>query len=133
VRVNCNVPFGLHRLLPLIPRSTAANSEVRLDIVLADRVIDLMDERADVAIRLGPMRPSQSILRLQICVHQIQMSPSLPFRNVTGVGGRAAGGRGAPGVAQRPAGARLSGARNRTTCLPSERQLARLVERLSRP
>src|SRR5258706_16399706 len=29
---------------------------------------------------------------------------------------------------QRPAGARLSEARNRTTCLPSERELARLVE-----
>jgi hypothetical protein len=43
---------------------------------------------------------------LSECVHQIQMSPSLPFRNVTAVGGRAAGGRGAPGVAQRPTGAR---------------------------
>jgi hypothetical protein len=36
-----------------------------------------------------------------------------------------------PGVAQRLTVARLSGARNRTTCLPSE--LARLVERLSQP
>jgi DNA-binding transcriptional LysR family regulator len=63
VRVNCNVPFGLHRLLPLIPQFTAAYPEVRLDIVLADRVVDLMDERADVAIRLGPMRPSQLIAR----------------------------------------------------------------------
>jgi DNA-binding transcriptional LysR family regulator len=63
VRVNCNVPFGLHRLLPLIPQFTAAYLEVRLDIVLADRVVDLMDERADIAIRLGPMRPSQLIAR----------------------------------------------------------------------
>jgi hypothetical protein len=30
------------------------------------------------------------------CVHQLQMSPSLPFRNVTVARGRAAGGRGAP-------------------------------------
>jgi DNA-binding transcriptional LysR family regulator len=63
VRVNCNVPFGLHRLLPLIPRFTAAHPEVRLDIALTDRVIDLMDERADVAIRVGSMRPSQLIAR----------------------------------------------------------------------
>jgi DNA-binding transcriptional LysR family regulator len=63
VRVNCNVPFGLHRLLPLVPRFTAAHPDIRLDIVLADRVIDLMDERADVAIRLGPMRPSQLMAR----------------------------------------------------------------------
>ena len=59
VRVNCNVPFGLHRLLPLVPRFTAAHPEVRLDIALTDRVIDLMDERSDVAIRVGSMRPSQ--------------------------------------------------------------------------
>jgi DNA-binding transcriptional LysR family regulator len=63
VRVNCNVPFGLHRLLPLVPRFTAAHPEVRLDIALTDRVIDLMDERADVAIRVGSMRPSQLMAR----------------------------------------------------------------------
>src|ERR1700689_79237 len=63
VRVNCYVPFGLHRLLPLIPRFTAAHPEVRLDIVLTDRVVDLIDERADVAIRVGPMSPSQLIAR----------------------------------------------------------------------
>jgi DNA-binding transcriptional LysR family regulator len=63
VRINCNVPFGLHRLLPLIPRFTATNPDIRLDIVLTDQVIDLMDERADVAIRVGAMRPSQLIAR----------------------------------------------------------------------
>ena len=63
VRVNCYVPFGLHHLLPLIPRFTAAHPEVRLDIVLTDQVVNLMDERADVAIRVGPMRPSQLIAR----------------------------------------------------------------------
>jgi DNA-binding transcriptional LysR family regulator len=63
VRINCNVPFGLHRLLPLIPRFTAAQPDVRLDIVLSDEVIDLMDERADVAIRVGAMRPSQLMAR----------------------------------------------------------------------
>jgi DNA-binding transcriptional LysR family regulator len=63
VRVNCNVPFGLHRLLPLVPRFTAAHPEIRLDIALSDRVIDLMDERADVAIRVGSMRPSQLMAR----------------------------------------------------------------------
>jgi DNA-binding transcriptional LysR family regulator len=31
--------------------------------VLTDQVIDLMDERADVAIRVGPMRPSQLMAR----------------------------------------------------------------------
>jgi len=43
------------------------------------------------------------------CVHQIQMSPSLPFTNVTARWrGWAAGGRGARGVAQRPTSARCT-------------------------
>jgi DNA-binding transcriptional LysR family regulator len=63
VRINCNVPFGLHRLLPLIPRFTATHPDIRLDIVLTDQVIDLMGERADVAIRVGTMRPSQLMAR----------------------------------------------------------------------
>jgi DNA-binding transcriptional LysR family regulator len=63
VRINCNVPFGLHHLLPLIPRFTAAHPDIRLDIVLTDQVIDLMDQRADVAIRVGAMRPSQLMAR----------------------------------------------------------------------
>ena len=63
VRVNANVPFGLHHLLPLVPGFLARHPEVALDIVLTDRVIDLLEERADVAIRTGPVRSSQLIAR----------------------------------------------------------------------
>jgi DNA-binding transcriptional LysR family regulator len=63
LRVNSNVPFGLHHLLPLAPRFMAAHPEVQLDITITDEVIDLMDARAEVAIRVGPMRPSQLMAR----------------------------------------------------------------------
>ena len=63
VRVNCNVPFGLHYLLPLVPRFVAAHPDVQLDIVLSDQVIDLLEQRADVAIRVGPLRSSQLMAR----------------------------------------------------------------------
>jgi len=46
--------------------------------------------------------------------------------------GRAAGGRRAPGVAQRPTGARLHRARNRTGCL-TERASARSARRKAQP
>jgi hypothetical protein len=58
------------------------------------------------------------------CVHQIQMSPSLPFTDVTGVG------RGA--LAQRSARPALE-QEAALVVLPSELTLARLVEKLSRP
>jgi DNA-binding transcriptional LysR family regulator len=63
VRINSNVPFGLHHLLPLVPRFSAAYPQVTLDIVLSDTVVDLMDARTDVAIRVGPMRASQLMAR----------------------------------------------------------------------
>lgn len=61
------------------------------------------------------------------CVHQIQMSPSLPFTDVTGVG------RGA--LAQRSARPAPDAAEQEAALvvLPSELTLARLVEKLSRP
>ncbi|RZJ22059.1 MAG: LysR family transcriptional regulator [Brevundimonas sp.] len=63
VRVNSSVPFGLHHLIPRVPAFNARYPEVALDIVLNDRVVDLMDERADVAIRVGPMAASSLMAR----------------------------------------------------------------------
>lgn len=63
LRINSSVPFGLRHLLPLIPRFTAAYPEVQVDVTLTDQVIDLLDERAELAIRVGPLRPSQLVAR----------------------------------------------------------------------
>ncbi|HWW27250.1 MAG TPA: LysR family transcriptional regulator [Caulobacter sp.] len=63
VRVSSSVPFGLHHLLPLVPGFSALHPKVILDIVLCDTVVDLMDARVDVAIRSGPMRASQLMVR----------------------------------------------------------------------
>jgi DNA-binding transcriptional LysR family regulator len=63
VRVNSNVPFGLRYLLPLAPEFLTRHPEITLDIVLTDQVIDLLEARADVAIRVGPLRASRLIAR----------------------------------------------------------------------
>ncbi|MGH8846969.1 MAG: LysR substrate-binding domain-containing protein [Polaromonas sp.] len=63
VSVNANVPFGHHYLLPLVPAFQARFPEVTLDISLTDRVVDLLDERADVAIRWGALASSQLVAR----------------------------------------------------------------------
>jgi DNA-binding transcriptional LysR family regulator len=63
VRVNSNVSFGRLYLLPLVPEFLALHPEITLDLVLSDTVIDLMQERADVAIRIGPMRDSGLMAR----------------------------------------------------------------------
>lgn len=63
LRVNANVPFGTHFLLPLVPEFLARYPGVSLDIVLTDAVIDLLDERTDVAIRAGPLKDSRLVAR----------------------------------------------------------------------
>ncbi|WNG43548.1 LysR family transcriptional regulator [Archangium minus] len=63
LRVNANVPFGRHFLLPLVPEFLARYPAISLDIVLTDQVIDLLDERTDVAIRAGPLKDSRLIAR----------------------------------------------------------------------
>ncbi|MFD2052561.1 LysR substrate-binding domain-containing protein [Mesorhizobium calcicola] len=63
LRVNTYVPFGVHRLIPLLPRFLERYSEISVDLVLTDNVIDLMAERADVAIRAGPLGESRLVAR----------------------------------------------------------------------
>ena len=56
LRVNANVPFGHHFLLPLAPAFLARHPEVTLDIVLTDEVVDALSalpraQRAVVVLR----------------------------------------------------------------------------------
>ena len=61
--VNCNIPFGMLHMMPLIPRFLEQHPEITLDLVLTDTLIDLMQERADVAIRVGPLKASRLVAR----------------------------------------------------------------------
>jgi len=63
LRVNTNIPVGMQLIVPLIPGFLAENPEITLDVVLTDTVVDLMQERADVAIRFGPLRDSRLVAR----------------------------------------------------------------------
>jgi DNA-binding transcriptional LysR family regulator len=63
VRVNTSVPFGLHWLLPLLPGFLKLHPGVSVDVTLTDTVVDLLEERADIAIRVGPLRESRLLAR----------------------------------------------------------------------
>lgn len=65
VRVNANIAFGNHVLLPLVPAFLAEHPELSLDLVFTDQVVDLIEERADIAIRVapGPLRGNQLMAR----------------------------------------------------------------------
>lgn len=58
LRVSSTVGFGERCLVPLVPEFLGRYPEVQLDLSLTDDVIDLVAERADIALRAGPMRDS---------------------------------------------------------------------------
>ncbi|QEN88812.1 LysR family transcriptional regulator [Labrys sp. KNU-23] len=58
LRVSASVGFGARCVVPVLPDFLARYPKVELDLSLTDEVIDLVEERADIAIRSGPMRDS---------------------------------------------------------------------------
>lgn len=63
LRVLSPVSFGLRWLLPLLPRWMAEHPGLKVDLRLSDATLDLVEERIDVAIRLGPLSPSSYVAR----------------------------------------------------------------------
>ncbi len=59
LRVNASPSIGTMGLLPVLPRFTARYPDVTIDLALSDTVVDLVEERADIAIRIGPLRDTQ--------------------------------------------------------------------------
>ncbi|KMO35770.1 LysR family transcriptional regulator [Methylobacterium aquaticum] len=59
LRVNASVPFGTKVILPVLPRFLGQQPRMRVDLALTDDVVDLVEARADVAIRIGPLRDTR--------------------------------------------------------------------------
>ncbi|CAB3725116.1 LysR family transcriptional regulator [Paraburkholderia rhynchosiae] len=71
LRITAPVTFGACCLAPMIARYLQAHPEVRVELTLADRFIDLIDEAYEAAIRLGALSDSTLIAR-----------PLMPYRLV---------------------------------------------------
>lgn len=63
LRVNAPVSFGIRHLAPLWPAFQQQHPQLLLDITLADRVVDLLEEGVDLAIRIGRLADSSLISR----------------------------------------------------------------------
>jgi len=58
VRVNAATPTIDHLLAPLVPAFLDAYPQVELELTSGETVVDLIEQRADVAIRIGPLLDS---------------------------------------------------------------------------
>jgi DNA-binding transcriptional LysR family regulator len=63
LKITMPLPFGLHRLGPVIADYVRQFPDVKLDISLSDRKVDLIDEGLDLAIRIGSLPESGLIAR----------------------------------------------------------------------
>lgn len=63
LKVNVPVTFGVMYLAPLWPALLAGHPKLALDITLSDRVVDLVEDGFDLAVRIGQLPASSLIVR----------------------------------------------------------------------
>jgi DNA-binding transcriptional LysR family regulator len=56
-------PNGLHMIAPVLPQFCALYPKVKIDLRLSDRVISIVDESIDIAVRLGDLGDSNLLSR----------------------------------------------------------------------
>jgi DNA-binding transcriptional LysR family regulator len=63
LRLTCGVTFGVRHLVDVVTDFHARHPDVRFDVELSDRIVDLVDEGIDLAIRIGAVRGGSLIAR----------------------------------------------------------------------
>lgn len=58
LRVNASVPIAHCAVTPLLPAFLAQYPDIEVDLSLDDGMVDLIENRTDVAIRVGPLQDS---------------------------------------------------------------------------
>jgi DNA-binding transcriptional LysR family regulator len=61
LRVSAAVTFARLHIVPHLAKFLAAHPGLTMDVVLDDRIIDLIEEGVDVALRMGPLADSTSL------------------------------------------------------------------------
>src|SRR4029453_13164211 len=70
LRLTCSISFGVRHLAPAIADFQARHPQLRFDVELSDRAVDIVDEGIDLAIRIGALG-SQSLIARKIGVSQL--------------------------------------------------------------
>lgn len=62
LRVSAPMSFGLLRLSPLLPKFHRRFPDIELDVMLNDRMVDLLEEGFDIALRIREQLESSSLI-----------------------------------------------------------------------
>jgi DNA-binding transcriptional LysR family regulator len=84
LRVNAPVTFGIRHLAPLWGAFRELHPEVRLDITLSDRVVDLVEEGYDLAIRIATL-PASTLVSKRLASTRMALCASPQYLEAHGV------------------------------------------------
>jgi DNA-binding transcriptional LysR family regulator len=63
LRINSGTAFGLHQLAPALADFLARYREIEVDLSITDRLVDLVETNADIAVRSGRVTDSPYVMR----------------------------------------------------------------------
>ena len=76
LRINVPVTFGVNHLAPLWPAFLAKHPALVLDITTNDRMVDLVDEGYDLAIRIGRELPASTLISRKLTTSRMILCAS---------------------------------------------------------
>lgn len=71
IRLTSSINFGVRHLSPAIAAFLARHPEVRFDVALSDRIVDLVEEGYDLAVRIGATGGENVVARLLGKTHMV--------------------------------------------------------------
>jgi DNA-binding transcriptional LysR family regulator len=83
LRVTTSVSFGARQLAPLVAEYLAVYPDVSIELSLHDHYVDLLQERVDLAIRLGTLSDSSLIAR-KLCAVEMILCASPGYLRASG-------------------------------------------------
>ncbi|MGV6873007.1 LysR substrate-binding domain-containing protein [Pseudochelatococcus sp. B33] len=84
LRLNVPFSFGIRQIAPLLPAFQVAHPQLDIELGLNDRVVDLIEEGWDIAVRIGMLAESRLIARkLAPCRNLLCASPDYLARHGT--------------------------------------------------
>ena len=87
IRLTASVAFGQTKILPLLPRLRADFPDLTLDLTLSDANLDLVTDRIDLAVRLGPSVSGDVVCsklcdtRYRVCASPAYVEAAGPIRD----------------------------------------------------
>lgn len=88
LKITAPLTFGIRHLAPLWGEFLRIHPRVELEVHLNDRVVDLVDEGYDIAVRIGQLAPSSLIARriastrLMLCASPRYLQQAAPIREL---------------------------------------------------